>query len=385
MTLTPLFKRTSTGAIQRWCIEVFKNNEDHGVIKTSYGQVDGATQTTEDIVKEGKNTGKKNATTPYEQACKEAEALWTKQKSRKGYVEDIERAKAGEDDQEGGIVPMLAHRFDEHAHKIKYPAFAQPKFDGIRCIAVLEDGKCTLWSRSRKPITGVPHIQRAIERLYFAGYGHARNHTILDGELYNHQYKDNFEQIVSYVRQKEPKDGHEVVEYHVYDYPERDDLPFTDRFDELHRTKIWGHGPSPLQLVETIRVENETELMEAFRRFRDQDYEGAMVRNAAGLYVNKRSYDLQKIKEFVDGEFEIIGFEEGRGKLMGHVASFVCKMADGKEFKAKMEGETERLKSFFDDHSLWKGRQLVVEYQNLTADGVPRFPIGKRFRDAITT
>ena len=378
-TFPVLYKKTSTGAIQRWLIKAYTNADDHGVIETSYGQVDGATQETFDVVKEGKNTGKKNATTAYEQACKEAEARWKKQIERKGYVEDQARAKAGETDQEGGIAPMLAHRFDEHAAKVKYPAYAQPKFDGIRCIAVLENGVCTLWSRSRKPITGVPHIQRTIEKALNDQLERLGT-VILDGELYNHQYKDDFEQIVSYVRQKEPKEGHEVVEYHVYDYPSQQGS-FDRRNAALKDLAVYQDLGPAIKTVETVPVNDETELLEAFRRFRDQGYEGAMVRNAAGLYANKRSYDLQKIKEFVDGEFEIVGIEEGRGRLMGHVASFVCRMADGKEFRAKMEGDTAQLKAFFEDHSLWKGRRLQVEYQNLTQDGIPRFPIGKRFRD----
>ncbi len=46
------------------------------------------------------------------------------------------------------------------------PAHIQPKLDGIRCIAILDDGVCTLWTRTRKPILGVPHIQREVERVF---------------------------------------------------------------------------------------------------------------------------------------------------------------------------------------------------------------------------
>ena len=107
-----------------------------------------------------------------------------------------------------------------------------------------------------------------------------------------------------------------------------------------------------------------------------------MVRNVHSLYVNKRSYDLQKVKDFSDEDFVIVGVEEGRGKLAGHVGAFICKTDDGKQFLAKMSGETSRLKEYFENHSLWEGKKLTVQFQGLTgAEKVPRFPVGKAIRD----
>jgi DNA ligase-1 len=109
-----------------------------------------------------------------------------------------------------------------------------------------------------------------------------------------------------------------------------------------------------------------------------------MLRNAEGLYLShatRRSYDLLKVKKFKgDEEFEIIGIKEGRGKLTGH-AIFICKAANGKEFAAKLEGETSFLKECFENHSLWQGKMLTVEYSELTEDGVPFQGVGKDLRD----
>lgn len=382
MKLPTLYKKTSTGAIQEWTIGVIDIEESSGPIEgpggilvTRFGQVNGQIQETRDLITKGKNVGKKNGTTPFQQAEAEAQAKWEKQK-KKGYVESVADAEAGKLDDliEGGIVPMLAHKFSEQAHKIKYPAYVQPKLDGIRCIAILKDGKCTLWSRTRKPITGLPHIVAFIEQ-NFGG------DVVFDGELYNHEYKSNFEKIVSLVRQEEPAEGHEIVQYHVYDYPS--DQPFSYRTAQLdsmlfHSMKTKG----PLVEVETCKVDTEEQVMEWFAKFKDLGYEGCMVRNAASKYVNKRSYDLLKVKEFDDAEFAITGIDEGRGKLSGHVGAFICRMADGKEFMAKMSGDTEKLKDYFQDHSLWKGKKLTVQYQGLTGkEGVPRFPVGISIRD----
>lgn len=126
---------------------------------------------------------------------------------------------------------------------------------------------------------------------------------------------------------------------------------------------------------------NEDEMMLAFEKFLEQGYEGLMVRNMKARYVNKRSYDLQKVKEFQDSEFTVTGVEEGRGKLAGH-AIFVCKTSSGVEFRAKMKGETSALKKYFEHPELALGKQLTVKYQGVTnKSGVPRFPVGIRFKE----
>ena len=356
-----LYKKTSKGQDQYWRIEV-----KGATIITYYGKVGGTEMTTEDTIKEGKNLGKANETTPQEQAQLEASSQWEK-KLKKGYVQDIEDARKGKTIHEGGVFPMLAFPFSKQGHKIVYPAYVQPKLDGHRCIA----DKAALWSRTRKPISSMPHIVAELEKLSLP--------CILDGELYNHAYRDKFEEITHFIRQVEPAEGCEVVQYHIFDIAA--DGPFSERLAWMKKNLRARKG-SPLVLVETKLVQDEDELMIAFEEFLEEGYEGAIVRNSNGLYVNKRSYDLQKIKEFDDAEFHIIGIEEGRRKLQGH-AIFICQLptSDG-TFKVKMKGETAALKAFFDKPSLWKGKELTVQFQGYTGkNNVPRFPIGLRIRE----
>jgi DNA ligase-1 len=388
MKLDRLFKKTSTGAIQFWDIEVFKEiskggpesvypDFERGVIKTTYGQLNtDSPQTTEDRIDSGKNHGKKNVTTAFEQAISEAKAKYEKQK-KKGYVDSLEAAQAGETDDliEGGILPMLAHTFEKQGHKITYPCYVQPKLDGIRCIAILKDGRCTLWSRTRKKITSCPHLISEIEANF-------KEDIVLDGELYNSTFKNDFEHIVHLVRQEEPDPQCTDVQYHVYDTVNKD--VFEERFKSLYR--LFNNPKFKyLKLVTTSHSRSEEDSLCMYTKFKELRYEGAMLRNANSLYVNKRSSDLIKVKEMQDAEFEIIGIEEGNGKLAGHVGAFVCyidNMGDNpKQFKAKMSGSTEKLKEYFENHSLWKGKLLTVQFQDLTSYGIPRFPVGLRFRE----
>lgn len=369
--LPTLYKLTSTGAVQYWDIGV-QHELDVSWIITRYGQHGTESpQMTRDPIREGKNIGRANATTAEQQAEFEALAKWQKQK-KKGYVETIDDAKAGKLDAliEGGILPMLAHKFAEQGHKIVLPCFIQPKLNGIRCIAMIEPGNVSLWTRSRQPIRSLPHINAALAQQF------PIHSLILDGELYNHDLKADFEQIVSLVRQDEPDPRCDLVQYHLYDIADST-MDFATRMDVLQAFGL----QAPLILTPTYGIADETEIFPRFREFRDAGYEGAMLRNASSRYVNKRSYDLQKFKEFDDDEFDIIDIEEGRGKLVGHVGAFICRMTDGKTFKAKLEGDTGRLRECYENHVLWQGKKMTVRYQGFTKAGVPLFPVGVIIRD----
>lgn len=379
-TFPILYKRTSTGKTQMWSIGVDKN-----VIIVDHGQVDGKIQHDEETIKSGKNAGRVNATTPEQQALAEATAKWEK-KIKGGYVEDIARAQAGEKDIDGGYDCMLAHKFADHGHKIKYPAMTQPKLNGHRCLGVIKDGVATLWSRTRKPITSCPHIILELQQA-FPGPGE----TLIDGELYNHDYKDNFEELASLIRQETPADNCIEVQYHVYDWAGTT-LSFESRVGILasHIAAVQG---SPLQYIKvtpTIKVDDEDAMLVAFNQFLTAGYEGSMARNCAGQYEGKRSYNLQKVKEFQDADWAITSIKEGRGSDAGcgifqcriaaaaHAAPCICKHC---AFAVKMRGPKDRLREFLADPSLWQGKELVVKYQYISKYGIPIFPVGERFKE----
>jgi len=366
-----LYKKTSTGALQQWTIGVNSSSDGTCGIVVEYGQVGGAMQTAADTISEGKNIGRSNETTPYQQALAEAEALWLGKK-KKGYVETMEAALHGSVDSAviaGGVEPMLAHSFDKHSHKVVYPCFVQPKLDGIRCLAVVQDGTCTLWSRTRKPILSCDHIKDAIEAL------HLEDGTVLDGELYNHALHDDFEQIVSAVRKGETTATSRMkVQYHIYDQ--------IAGYDFEDRSRVLGSIPwrAPLILVETHEVVDEREARAARQHYADLGYEGVMVRNKRSGYKHGRSYDLLKLKEFTDAEFVIVDVVEGRGKMAGK-GIFVCKNENGDTFQVKMEGSLDKLAEVWQNGGEYVGQMLTVRYQSLTTAGIPRFPIGVVVRD----
>lgn len=276
---------------------------------------------------------------------------------------------------QNGILPMLAHRFDKHADKIQWPAYVQPKLDGHRCIAMIKEGRATLWSRTRKPITSMPHIVRALEAL-------GVKDAILDGELYLDPEAVTFEKLTSLIRNQKPQKGHEAVQYHIYDVV--NDKPFSERHMSLSTIlERQDETTQCLLPVPTADVPDADGMFDLFGEFVAAGYEGAIVRNADGLYAQKkRSYDLQKVKTFDDTEFEIVGVKEGRGKLQGH-GIFVCKTSEGAEFNAKMSGATTALKHFLAKPGDYIGRMLTVQHHGWTINQVPRFPVALRMREAL--
>jgi DNA ligase-1 len=325
--------------------------------------------TSTDRVDRGKNIGKANETTPYEQACADAQSKWEK-KLKTGYVQSYTDALAGKVDAviEGGIAPMLAYPYDK-VKNFQFPCDIQRKLDGVRCIAVIEKGKVTLWSRTRKQIkVSVPHIVKALEE-QFAGQ------TItLDGELYTPGL--GFQRITSYVGQKTaPKEGYEQIEYWIYD------VPSVKEAWENRKTKLTSQPLiAPIKLVDTYRIESYEDAIVYHNRWVLEGFEGAILRSRDAVYENKRSRGLVKLKMFEDHEFEIIAVGEGRGKFAG-VAMLTCVTPNGIEFDCCAPGTLEERAACLQRGERLVGEQLTVKHFGWTDDGKPRFPVGKALRN----
>jgi ATP-dependent DNA ligase len=368
-----LFKQGGRGQIQEWSIEARRLDDATAEYIVSHGQMGGIIQTTTTKVSGGKNLGRKNATDAWTQACADSQSKWNKQLD-KGYVESLGHWELNEAKL---YLPMLAKSFKDYGHKIKFPCFVQPKLDGIRCVAhkIQVTGQIKLLSRKGKEFGVLGHIEQELRHIFMG----LRDGTCLDGELYTHG--ENFQDIISAVKRDEVSDLSGTVEYHIYDvfnhnYPEK---TFAERHGYL--CSHIGYGYKFIKLVSTETVVNVTDIPYWFKTARDAGYEGMMLRNIHGLYQNdKRSEHLQKFKEFLDEEFEIVGGEEGKGKFSG-MCIFRCKTKDGKEFAAMPMGTEYDRRKYLTDLPKLIGKMLTVRFFEYSKDGVPRFPVGVVIRD----
>lgn len=374
-----LFKRNANGSTQQWIISVEEVKEDpfiYGAIVTDYGQVDGAQVQSRDVIKQGKNPGRKNATTPVEQALAEAKSKWTKKIERHGYVQEMERAQAGEDNAQGGVWPMLAKVRADVEDKLAYPCDYQHKYNGIYGTVDVVDGAVSLWTRKRQRIISMPHIEAA----YTEAFAGMKGKTQFGGEFYRHGW--HLQTIGSFVGQKKtPKPGYEEIYHVVYDLPSSIGT-WSERRAEL---KLLFEGKvkpdsGAFRLAPTTTANSAEHATELQKKSVALGYEGGMLRQLLGLYMaGKRTHLIAKVKDYKDAEFNIVAVKEGRGKFAG-LAIFTCVTKEGKEFDCCPPGNLEDRAKWLKRGPELIGKPMTVKYFDFTQDGLPYQPVGMALR-----
>jgi DNA ligase-1 len=372
MKFNTLYGKSKSGKLKEWNISVRQMGDGTCYIETEHGYADGKKQLDSRYVGEGKNIGRANETTIYEQACSEAKSSHSKKKDE-GYVEDKTKIPSTSD---GLFLPMLAHRYDKYASKIKFPCYTQVKYDGLRLLARKEDGVVTIWSRKGKPLDVLENIRSQLELFLDEG-------QCTDGEVYVHGW--TFQRIISAAKKQRPDT--DLLEYHIYDLPHTS-LPFEERmithtddgeaiYTEHNQNFEYGLAKAPNVIVAKASLaKTENELGEHEAAAIKDSYEGLMARNVGSPYVYKnRSYSLQKIKRFISDEYEVVGFTDGDGRESGLVV-WRCITDSGDEFGVRPKGTHERRAELFKNGSKYIGEKLTVQFFELSDDGVPRFPVG---------
>ena len=231
--------------------------------------------------------------------------------------------------------PMLAYPVSDKPIDYNQDVFLQPKLDGVRCVIQLEPrhghfingGVVRAYSRTGKEWKNIDHILEQLKQ-FFAKYPN----VILDGELYNHDFKDNFEKIISMVRKTKPTpearvESAENVQFHCYDIVD-ETKKFDDRykfvFDNLRDSKS-------IRTVVTVPVHNDNHAKDIHADNLLEGYEGSILRTN-DVYKCGRSWSLRKFKDFSDAEATIVGFVEGKGKRKGTLGKFLMRDADGVTF-----------------------------------------------------
>ena len=274
-------------------------------------------------------TSRTNVKTGYEKALKRAETMWNNEKTKLTHV-----------------LPMLANKWEDRQKYISEPFYVQPKLDGVRLL--VSNHGC--FSRTGRPVEGVEHLARGL-----------KDGEYLDGECY--APNKTFEEITSMFKMN-PKE----LEFHVFDYFDlnRPNLTFEERKERI--------------TIETFSVNSKNNLQSYHDMFVSQGHEGVMIREASSTYeIGKRSNHLLKYKTFQTEEYPIVDVKEGTGREKG-TAIWICKAGE-QHFSVRPEGTLEVRRGYLEKKDNYIGKQLTVRFQNLTALGVPRFPVGVAIRD----
>jgi len=274
------------------------------------------------------------------------------------------------------IKAMLAHKYNED--KADYPAFIQPKLDGVRCLFSTKGA----FSRTGNQFMNVMHIEKALEP-FFAKHPN----MVIDGELYNHGLKDDFEKIISLVRKKKPTvedivEASQLTQYHIYDIASMEHATYTDRNLFILAESCFKNKYC-LQITPTRLATDFDHAQQWHEKNLKAGYEGSIYRTPSGKYKGTRSWDLMKFKDFEDSEATIVGYELGKGKRTGTIGKFIMQDDEGVEFGCPPgKGyDYKDLASMLDNISDYIGQRATFTYFQRTQAGSYRHPLYKCIRN----
>ena len=286
-----------------------------------------------------------NVKTGYEKALKRAQTMWNN-----------EHTKCSQ------VLPMLANKWEERKKYISEPFYVQPKLDGVRLL-VSKDGGI---SRTGKIIPGTEVLGKGLEVGQY-----------VDGEAYDPNL--SFEDLTSTFKTDPLK-----LKFYVFDFFDlkaealaRDKMTFEQRWKYVKEEIYNPH----YEYVETFSVKRHKDMEGYHKMFMQQGFEGTMIRDPFSVYeVGQRSNYLLKYKDFQTEEYEIVGAKTGHGRDADAVV-WVCKTQDGQQFTVRPEGTIAQREEHYKNYKEYIGKMLTVRFQNLTAQKVPRFPVGVVIRD----
>ena len=286
--------------------------------------------------------------------------------------------------------PMLAHKYDDKRVDWSQPVYIQPKLDGVRCLIKrvsdfpgqenLASFSVKAYSRTGKEFKNIKHILDSLKPFFFH-----QPDVILDGELYNHDLKDDFEKIISLVRKQKPTnddrlDAKNLTQFHCYDYFDGVQYDsYKTRMNNLVTSDIYSNCVKyvPAKLVDSYNYARTLH-----KEYLAAGYEGSIIR-LDGLYKHGRSYDLMKFKDFSDTEATIIGYELGKGKRTGTLGKFIMLDDEGVQFGCPPgKGYTYKdLASMLVEIDTYIGKRATFTYFQRTQAGSYRHPLYKCIRN----
>ena len=287
--------------------------------------------------------------------------------------------------------PMLAYPVSDKPINYDDKIFMQPKLDGVRCVIQYENrplknvddlsGQLTenvvvAYSRTGKEWRNIDHILFNLKPWF-----QLNPNVILDGELYNHNLKDDFEKIISLVRKTKPTDedrleSADLVQFHCYDI-----IDETKTFEERSKfiTQVVPRNHC-VKHVRTVPVATESLSKVIHQVNLDKGYEGSILRTN-DVYKCGRSWNLRKFKDFHDAEATLIAWVEGKGKRKGTVGKFMAVDADGNEFGMPVMDKFDYLQKNFRKMRNWVGKTATFTYFERTKANSYRHPLFKCIRD----
>ena len=278
--------------------------------------------------------------------------------------------------------PMLAYPVSDKPIDYSNKISMQPKLDGVRCIIQYErriqprEDVVVAYSRTGKEWKNIDHILFNLKPWF-----QLNPNVILDGELYNHDLKDDFEKIISLVRKQKPDDidmleSADMVQFHCYDIID-ETKTFEERNRFIQQTVPRNHC---VKHVKTQTVGSETLAKVVHQQNLDNGYEGSILRTN-DTYNCGRSWNLRKFKDFHDDEALLLDWVEGKGKRKGTIGKFMAQDSEGNIFGMPVMDKFDYLQENFEEMKTWVGKLATFTYFERTNANSYRHPLFKCIRD----
>ena len=273
--------------------------------------------------------------------------------------------------------PMLAYPVSTKPIDYSKPVFIQPKLDGVRCVIQCDNSVVTAYSRTGKEWKNIQHILEQLQS-FFKKFPN----VILDGELYNHDLRDNFEKIISLVRKTKPTDedrleASKLTQFHCYDIID-EELPYDQR-NEFINQSLMLLGDS-IHIVDTQFIFSDKAAKKYHKINLKNGYEGSIVRTNDTYHCN-RSHNLRKFKDFHDAEALLCEWVEGKGKRVGTIGKFMAIDENGVVFGMPVMDKFKYLQENFEEMKTWVGLPATFTYFEKTKAGSYRHPLFKCIRN----
>ena len=227
-----------------------------------------------------------------------------------------------------GTVPvfgcMLAHDGAKHPKKIKGECLVEYKYDGVRVIAIVQNGSATLYSRNGKLLSNFPHIEEALSKPEF-------NNFVFDGEVMS----DDFQSLMKQVHRKE---GAQTQDAYLALF---DVLTLADfnKGETVDNATVRRELLTTLQFDDCVKVvdatlinfdteEGKAKFDEMNAEALDKGYEGLMIKPTFEVYKCKRSHAWLKVKPFIEVTLKVVAVEEGTGRNEGRLGALILEGED---------------------------------------------------------
>lgn len=404
-----LYSKNTNNKIQQWSYEVCELVDKKAQLSIISGNIGCKLINRFRIIKEGKNIGKRNETTPYEQALKEAKSKY-KFKLKQGFKEvenisllnNIDKIKTlsktlsvNKTDNNDRLKPMKCVKFRKGL--MNYPCVLQPKINGVRNTALLVENKdndlfndfkktCKLLSKEGHEYL-LPNITNYLPNNLFI------NNIVFDGELYVHN------EILSNIRKRLPllhngilnkaSRNSSSVQFYIFDLSisntsQIDRLKYKNELlknnsnilryiPKLNKFVVIGNLNTPLVNVEEIFINSDEEAIKFLHIALNSGFEGVVIRDFDAEYMfGSRKTNISKLKLKVNNEFKIIDIiEKNKDNVRIYITFVLQNDINDKTFEATPIGNEKDRLEYLNNKEKYIGSYASVEYYERTINNLP--------------